>query len=84
MQLLNFRLCAGHPHIVQLLEVYATPSDLAIVMEYANGGASHEHMVDAKEMCTCSWTHALAGASGTFVGIAVYGCCKDAFGSFPV
>ena len=38
-QLLNFRLCAGHPHIVQLLEVYATPTDLAIVMEYANGGA---------------------------------------------
>jgi len=38
-QLLNFHLCAGHPHIVQLLEVYATPTDLAIVMEFANGGA---------------------------------------------
>jgi len=33
-------MCAGHPHIVQLLEVFLTPQHLAIVMELANGGAA--------------------------------------------
>ena len=40
VQLLNQRMCAGHPHIVQLLEVFITPQHLAIVMELANGGVS--------------------------------------------
>ena len=38
LQLLNQRMCAMHPHIVQLREVFVTDRNLAIVMEYADGG----------------------------------------------
>lgn len=34
----NQRACAGHPHIVQLLDVFVTPRHLAIVLEHCNGG----------------------------------------------
>lgn len=37
-ELLNHRLCALHPHIIQLKEVFLTPHHLAIAMEYAAGG----------------------------------------------
>lgn len=39
-------LCAAHPNIVQLREVFLTGQHLAIVMEYANGG-DLAHYVDA-------------------------------------
>jgi len=32
------RAAAGHPHIVQLQEVFVTQHHVALVMEYANGG----------------------------------------------
>lgn len=37
-EILNHRLCAVHPHIVQLREVFLTKQHLAIVMEYVAGG----------------------------------------------
>jgi len=35
-ELTNQAMCSGHPHIVQLLDVFALPDYLAIVMEFAN------------------------------------------------
>ncbi len=32
------RAAAGHPHIVQLLEVFVTQFHVALVMEYCNSG----------------------------------------------
>lgn len=45
-ELQNQHLCAAHPHIVQLREVFVTPQHLAIVMDYASGG-DLAHYVDA-------------------------------------
>jgi serine/threonine-protein kinase SRK2 len=43
-ELLNHRMCALHPHIVQLKEVFLTPHHLAIAMEYAAGGDLSEYV----------------------------------------
>lgn len=43
-ELLNHRMCALHPHIVQLKEVFLTPNHLAISMEYAAGGDLSEYV----------------------------------------
>jgi len=45
-ELQNQLLCAAHPNIVQLREVFLTDQHLAIAMEYANGG-DLAHYVDA-------------------------------------
>lgn len=37
-EVMNQRACAGHPHIVQLHEVFKVRRYLAIVMSYCNGG----------------------------------------------
>ena len=39
-------MCAGHPNIVQLREVFLTETQLAVVVEYANGG-DLAHYTDA-------------------------------------
>jgi serine/threonine-protein kinase SRK2 len=43
-ELLNQRMCALHPNIVQLREVFLTADYLAVAMEYADGGDLSEHI----------------------------------------
>ena len=45
-ELANQYMCAGHPNIVQLREVFLTDTHLAVVVEYANGG-DLAHYTDA-------------------------------------
>jgi hypothetical protein len=40
----NQRMCALHPNIVQLREVFLTADYLAVAMEYADGGDVSEHI----------------------------------------
>ena len=40
----NQRMCALHPNIVQLREVFLTADYLAVAMEYADGGDLSEHI----------------------------------------
>ena len=40
----NQRMCALHPNIVQLREVFLTSDYLAVAMEYADGGDLSEHI----------------------------------------
>jgi len=43
----NLRLCAGHPHILHIYDVYnrlSTGDDTTIVTEYAPGGTLHDHL----------------------------------------
>ena len=44
MTLQNQRMCALHPNIVQLREVFLTADYLAVAMEYADGGDLSEHI----------------------------------------
>ena len=44
MPLQNQRMCALHPNIVQLREVFLTADYLAVAMEYADGGDLSEHI----------------------------------------
>ena len=48
-EIINHRLCAGHPHIVRFQEVFLTPRYLAIVMEYASGGDMFEYVLAHRE-----------------------------------
>lgn len=43
-RLQNQRMCALHPNIVQLREVFLTADYLAVAMEYADGGDLSEHI----------------------------------------
>lgn len=38
------RAAAGHPHVIQLHEVFVTQHHVALVMEYANGGDLAQHI----------------------------------------
>ena len=69
-EIINHRLCAGHPHIVRFQEVFLTPRYLAIVMEYASGGDMFEYVLAHREHV------AVASAGGAGGGAA--GACTSA------
>lgn len=46
-EILNHRRL-NHPHIIQLIEVFLTPTHLAIVMEYAPGGDMYQYVLQRR------------------------------------
>lgn len=46
-EILNHRRL-NHPHIIQLIEVFLTPTHLAIVMEYAPGGDMYNYVLQQR------------------------------------
>ena len=63
-EIINHRLCAGHPHIVRFQEVFLTPRYLAIVMEYASGGDMFEYVLSHREHVPVASAPAAAAATG--------------------
>jgi len=47
----NLRLCAGHPHIVRLYDVFdgSAPGDIILVTEYARDGTLYDHLTEQKK-----------------------------------
>jgi calcium-dependent protein kinase len=48
---LEIMLTLDHPHIVRLLEVYETASEVHLVMEYAEGGELFDRVVEKGNFC---------------------------------
>eukprot|EP00587_Corethron_hystrix_P010704 CAMPEP_0113316376 /NCGR_PEP_ID=MMETSP0010_2-20120614/11676_1 /TAXON_ID=216773 ORGANISM="Corethron hystrix, Strain 308" /NCGR_SAMPLE_ID=MMETSP0010_2 /ASSEMBLY_ACC=CAM_ASM_000155 /LENGTH=211 /DNA_ID=CAMNT_0000173079 /DNA_START=83 /DNA_END=715 /DNA_ORIENTATION=- /assembly_acc=CAM_ASM_000155 len=50
-EIINLRLCAGHPHIIRLYDVYekgSVVSDTVLVTEYADGGTLYDYVTEQR------------------------------------
>lgn len=75
-EILNHRRL-NHPHIVQLIEVFCTPTHLAVVMEFAPGGDMYNYVLQRRGLAehdalwffqqliiTVDYCHKMVGSRG--------------------